>query len=538
MLLEKTIAEKERRPECIIASNRGPIEYYVEDDTYKMRLGSGGVVTALLGATQRRRITWVAFAMTETDRQALQANQYPSHELPSMMADMTLRLLNIPEQTYHRYYYAISNQVLWFAQHELLDPIMKTMFTQQTKEDWEKGYCAANEEMAQAIIEELKWGTDIPVILQDYQLYLVAGLIRERYPNVRLSHVIYIPWPDARYLAMLPDYMVQTIYSSMVKNDIIGFQTLNDARNFLTGAERFLPGVEVCWDTWNTKKPGALFWQGRYIQICLYPATLSAPYLHSMLHSQAVDNEMRALRSQLPAHGQLIVRVDRVEPTKNIIRGFQAYAHLLHTHPEVRGQVTLLALLVPSREELEIYGAYEHEVRSIIAHINAQYGQADWQPIVALYGNNRMRALAALQDYDVLLVNPVIDGMNLVVKEGGLLNQRSGVIILSRTVGVHDTLGEHVLSITPLDRDATADALFRALTMSREERALRADRIRNTLLKEDAKHWFALQLEDLSSQSSSRGDEQHPTHSIKMISQALANLPIPSEPGLRKAPFL
>jgi trehalose 6-phosphate synthase len=192
---------------------------------------------------------------------------------------------------------------------------------------------------------------------------------------------------------------------------------------------------------------------------------------------------------------KLIVRIDRVEPTKNIVRGFQAYERMLQSHPELCGEVIFLALLVPSREKLAEYSVYENNVRNIIERINIQYRKENWQPIITAFGNNRVRALISLQYYDVLLVNPLIDGMNLVVKEGGILNKRSGVIILSRTTGVHDTLGDHVLSIAPLDIEATA--LYRALIMSPEERMSRGDKVRNILSNEDATQWFDKQMRHL-----------------------------------------
>jgi len=494
--------EASRKPECIIASNRGPIEYYVDDGQYRMRLGAGGLVTALLNAVQRHHVSWIALTMTSADRLGVQANQQLSADiLPPVFTGMKLRLLSIPEEAYEKHYYGISNHVLWFAQHELLEPMAGTTFTQQTRDDWEHGYYVANEAIASAIIKELKtWGVETPVIIQDYQLYLVAGMVREQCPGARLGHVIYIPWPDARYLAMLPDYMVQSIYRSMSTNDFIGFQTLNDARNFLNGAARFLSGAQVHWDNTSTSRPGVLRWQGRSIQICLYPAMLSADYFQSVMQSRETGHEKEALRSQMLKGeiGQLVVRVDRIEPTKNIVRGFQAYEHMLERHPELCGRVTFLALLVPSRENLENYRVYEREVRDIITRVNARYGRSDWLPIIAIFGNNRARALVGLQHYDVLLVNPVIDGMNLVVKEGGLLNQRSGVIVLSRTVGVHDTLGDYVLSIAPLDIEATSDALYRALTMPSEERIHRAEQIQKLLFAEDATQWFDSQIEALS----------------------------------------
>ena len=224
-----------KRPECIIVSNRGPLEYYVDDDgSYRTRHGSGGLVTALLGAIQRRYVVWIALTMTETDQLGMQASSDTSASLPPALADMTLQLLSLPQQTYEQYYYHISNNVLWPAQHALLDPVIHTAFTQHTRDAWEQGYCKANNIVADAIIRVLKkWGTDVPVIIQDYQLYLVAEQVRAQCPEARLSHVIYIPWPDARYLAMLPKYMAQAIYHSLMMNDIIGFQTWHDARNFI-----------------------------------------------------------------------------------------------------------------------------------------------------------------------------------------------------------------------------------------------------------------------------------------------------------------
>jgi trehalose 6-phosphate synthase len=488
------------RPECIIASNRGPVEYHLEQGEYRMRLGSGGLVTALLCATQDRTMTWIAFTMTQADRQGVLEDLPEQDVLPPALAGVTLRHLSIPEETYRRYYANISNQVLWFAQHTMLDVATGTEFSQQTRTDWDEGYRPANEAIANAIIHELEtWGTDIPVLIQDYQLYLVAEQVRARFPSARLGHVIYIPWPDARYLAMLPTYMAHQIYHSMLMNDFIGFQTTNDARNFLAGAQRFLPGAHVDWHDADSKQPATVYWQGRRINIHLYPAVLSAHYLYTLTQSQEAQAEIQALDAdlQLSQDRKLIVRVDRIEPTKNILRGFQAYEQLLQEHPEFQGKVTFLALLIPSRENVASYVHYERMVRACITRINERYGRADWQPIVARFGNNRVRALVSMQYYDVLLVNPVIDGMNLVVKEGGLLNQRSGVIILSRTVGAHDTLGEQVVSIAPLALDETTRALHHALTMSSEERTRRAHKIRAILTEEDAVRWFGRQIKSL-----------------------------------------
>jgi trehalose 6-phosphate synthase len=227
---------------------------------------------------------------------------------------------------------------------------------------------------------------------------------------------------------------------------------------------------------------------------------LNAEHIYTVAQSDEAQSTGREVRSliHMSDTGQLILRVDRMEPTKNIINGFQAYDRMLKTHPELYKRVTFLALFIPSRQHLAEYRSYERQVRDLIADINTRHGLQGWQPIVAAFGNNRARALACLQDYDVLFVNPVIDGLNLVVKEGGLLNKRSGVIILSRTAGAHTTLKDHVLTIAPLDIDATAEVLFQALKMPTAERMRRANMIREILLQEDATAWLETQIKTLS----------------------------------------
>jgi len=484
---------------CLIVSNRGPIEYERNvHGQYEARYSAGGLVTGLLGAIQQRPVTWVALAITEDNRLIEQAGGSKTTPLPLPFARTALRLVGVPRQTYHRHYNRICNQVLWFAQHSLLDPVSRTTFNQRTRIDWEQGYCAINAALARAVIEELHMqDPQMPIIFLDYHLYLVPEQVRTHYPNARLGHTICIPWPDARYMALLPEYMVSAIYRSMSANDCIGFQTSHDAQNFLQGAERFLKGAQVIWDQESVS--GTLLWKNRSTSIQLYPIALSPDYLRTVAASEEATDIIKELQQQTHFNdrGQLIVRIDRIDPTKNIIRGFQAYNLILQKHPELRGHVTFLALLVPSRQNVAAYRLYERHVRRIIDHINAKYGQQHWQPIIAIFGHHRARAIACLQYYDALLVNPVIDGMNLVVKEGGIVNQRSGVIILSCTAGAHDKIGDHVLSIVPTDVEATAHSLYHALTMKPEERSYRARMIREILMNEDAAQWLDVQIQNL-----------------------------------------
>jgi trehalose 6-phosphate synthase len=191
------------------------------------------------------------------------------------------------------------------------------------------------------------------------------------------------------------------------------------------------------------------------------------------------------------------MRVDRIEPTKNILRGFQAYARLLEDHPEMLGKVTFLAFLVPSRQALPRYQRYNTEVLKIIEEINSKYGSPEWEPIHAFFGNDRTRSLAAMQLYDVLLVNPIIDGMNLVAKEGPVVNQRNGVLVLSRTAGAFQQLGKASIPTSPTDVNETARALYEALTLPDDERATKAKLARQTVERYDLNTWLSRQINDI-----------------------------------------
>lgn len=483
------------KPECIIVSNRGPIEdpAALSGDSHS-RNSPGGVVTGLMGAIQHHKVIWISLS---PGQQAAPLYTFGQHSLLTPLNNILLYIEHIPQNIYHLYYNCISNHILWFAQHSLLQPMGSTTFDNQTRVDWEQGYVKVNTILAKAVIDQLNHsGSTVPVIFQDYHLYLLPAKVREQCSHARLSHIVSEPWPNAQYLALLPAYMGEAIYQSLAANDIIGFQTRRDAQNFLLGAEYFLKARIH----WNYENPvGTFDWQNRHVQVRLCPISIAPRYIQTIVESKEAEAVIDALSLKIPFNGkqQFILRIDRMEPTKNILRGFQAYEHLLRLHSELQGKVVFLALLVPSRQDLPEYRFYEREIRHTIEVINARYGLGQWQPIIALFGNDRIRALACLQYYDVLLVNSIMDGMNLTVKEGASVNRRSGVIVLSRTAGAYDTLGEHVLSITPLDVDETAAALYRALVMPLDERLARASNLRRIVQDEDAEKSLDVQIEAL-----------------------------------------
>ena len=477
----------------IIASHRGPVEYQLSQErTLKPQRGVGGVVTALIDAGNYMDKTWVAMAMTEGDRLAIKKARQHGGLLPSPLPGQTIHLhyVAIPQSAYRKHYKQISNQLLWFFQHYLYDPTQDAAFTGQVQDAWVNGYCVANKAIADAVCEEIDREATPPVVmLHDYHFYLAPGIIRQRRPSVIMQQFIHIPWPDARYWLFLPSNIVQAIYRGLVGNDIVGFQTERDAWNFLEGARTLLEGAVVDFEA------GAVWWRDRRTQVRTYPISISVTEERRMVTSAAGKRAAENIRPLLREY--TIMRVDRIEPTKNIIRGFHAYDLMLEAHPELHGRVTFLAFLVPSRQTLAIYRRYRARVLRVIDQINWKYGTEDWTPIHAFCGNDRTRALAAMQWYDVLLVNPIMDGMNLVAKEGPVVNQSNGVLVLSRTAGAFQELARGAIPTSPTDIVETAEGLYRGLTMSQEERRQKATLARLGVESNDLNVWLTRQLRDL-----------------------------------------
>ena len=500
----------------IVATNRGPVEYYrTRQDTLKARRGSGGVITALIDAGGQMEMSWVAMAMTEGDRLAVKESQQQGGRLPapSHGNKTHLRYVAISKAAYRKHYEQISNQLLWFLQHYLYDPTGDSAAAKKIQDAWENGYRVANRAIADAVIAEIASEQTIPVVmLHDYHLYLAPGMIREQHPSIVMQQFIHIPWPDVRCWHFLPSNIAQELYQGLAGNDIVGFQTPRDARNFLEGASTILDGAEVDFEE------GTVYWKKHCTLARAYPISISVTAERKAVNSAAGKRAIEKIRPLLGE--QTIMRVDRIEPTKNIVRGFQAYAQLLEDHPELREKVNFLAFLVPSRQSLSEYKRYTAEVMKIIKEINEQYGHEGWQPITAFCENDRTRALAAMQFYDVLLVNPIIDGMNLVAKEGPAVNQNQGVLVLSRTVGAFQQLGKASIPTSPVDIAETAQALYIALTMPKEERRLKSYQARRIVERQDLTLWMNEQIDDINHLLDSQSTHVQPSEEVAVPTYA------------------
>lgn len=473
----------------ILVSNRGPVSFArdVEGNPTRER-GGGGLVTALLGLLEHRSALWISATATEEERDTCATQSEPRFPMPELGRDTHGRLVSIDEETYDLYYNVIANPLLWFIQHYLWDLSNHPDIRQEELDAWEKGYLVANRQFADAINDELDRQPDALVMMHDYHLYTAPQDVRRAHPDAFIHFFVHIPWSQPDYWRVLPPHIREHIVEGLLSCDIVAFHTRRYARNFLMSCEDLL-GATVNYDDASVTVGSRTVW------VRSYPISVNAPMFEELAASPEVQSHEAPLLRRRRAH--LIVRVDRTDLSKNILRGFKAYDTFLDEHPEFREDITFVALLQPSRQDVVEYATYLDKIRQRVSYINTKHGNTDWMPIDLRIESNIHAAVALYKHYDVLMVNAVFDGMNLVAKEAPLVNERDGVVILSENVGAHEELGPYAISINPFDVRAQTDALHEALSMTSAERAVRADSIREVVREKDIVRWLEDQTADI-----------------------------------------
>jgi trehalose 6-phosphate synthase len=473
----------------IIASNRGPFTIENCPDGLEFQRSGGGLVTALTSLARKVDACWIAAADSDADREFSQGDVQFGND-----GGIHLRFVSPDPKAYDGYYNVISNPLLWFIQHSLWDFPRAPNIDHSVWQAWNNGYVRVNRIFAEAIVDEVKNSEKEPIVmLQDYHLYLAPLMIREQLKKKRatLTQFIHIPWPGPEDWIMLPQGMRTPILEGLCGLDLLGFQTREDGLNFLRTVESCLPGATVRYNR------GQVFYQDRIINVRDFPISIDVKSIKEFAKGADVAEHRRFIERRY-GENQLIVRVDRMEPSKNITRGFAAFDEMLNLHPEHLEKVMFLAFLVPSRMEVTEYQSYLDELMAAAGRVNAKYGTSNWEPVRVFVGENYARAIAALQVYDVLLVNSIADGMNLVAKEGPTVNRKDGVLVLSERTGARAQLEDGAIVISPLDVYATAEALHKGLTMQEDDKHQRAQRMKESIEREDIDQWLCHQLDEIS----------------------------------------
>ncbi|MFD5794399.1 trehalose-6-phosphate synthase [Streptomyces diastatochromogenes] len=460
--------------EVLVASNRGPVSYEViEDGSLLARRGGGGLVSGLSAIGPETNAVWVCAALGGGDREAVRragGGLLPAEET----GGQRVRMLDIDATVFSDAYNGIANSVLWFVHHMLYQTPLEPVFDAEFRRQW-ASYEAYNRAFAEALAEEAADGA--AVLIQDYHLALAPRMLRRLRPDLRIGHFSHTPWAPPDYFRLLPDDIAAELLTGILGADRAAFLTQRWADAFTACCHAVLgPGI-----------PSGT-------RIGVHGLGADADFLRERAHRRDVDERMAALREEIGEGRRTIVRVDRTELSKNIVRGLLAYRQLLEDHPEWRERVVHLAFAYPSRQDLAVYREYTAEVQRVAETINSVFGTAGWTPVVLHVKDDFARSLAAYRLADVALVNPIRDGMNLVAKEVPVVSDEGCALVLSREAGAYEELGEDAVVVNPYDIGGTARALHEALSLAGGERAERSKRLAAAATALPPAQWFLDQL--------------------------------------------
>jgi trehalose 6-phosphate synthase len=445
--------------QLLVLSNRGPLSIkQTPDGALTARRGGGGLVVTLGPGVERDGALWVAAGVGPHDEAAARRGLFEAE-------GFRVQPVMIEPADYRAYYDVIANQTLWFCLHDLWDLPRRPRFDRHWWSAWER-FRAVNAQFAAAAAAAAAPGAT--VLVHDYQLALVPGMLASRRPDVRTATFLHTPWCSPGELATLPDDVASELLAGLAGGGACGFHSARWAEAFEACCRARL---------------------GRTPRTFVSPAATDIDDLRSVAASPECGQELARLNADV-GDRRLVVRVDRIELSKNVLRGFWAFDELLESRPDLRGQVVFAAMVYPSRVGLAEYLAYGQEVIALAEQINAKWSASDWTPIMLDLEDNYPKSVAALLRSDVLLVNPIRDGLNLVAKEGPLVNERDGVLVLSHQAGSWDELGEHAIGVNPFDVTGTARALATALDLTASERSARASSLRKVAGARSPLEWF------------------------------------------------
>jgi len=487
----------------LVASNRGPVSFS-RDGAGRLtaRRGGGGMVSGLSSVAGQAEVLWVCAALSEADRAAAQAvpGGYLDTGFPGgdgqQPSGSAVQMLDIPPAVFDRAYNAVANSTLWFIHHLLYDTPNQPLFGRAFCREWED-FRSYNEAFAAALAEGAgPGGGDGPPVramVQDYHLTLVPRMLADRRPDVAIGYFCHTPWAPPDYFAILPGHVAREVLDGILGADHAGFHAQRWADAFLDCCQAVL-GAEV------DRAAGTVRHRGHTTTVAVHPLGVDAAELRARAAAPDVEAHVAALTAAAGGR-KLIVRVDRTELSKNIARGLAAYAELLASYPQWRGRVTHLAMAYPSRHDLPEYREYTAQLQRLAREINDEFGTDDWNPLILQVNDDYPRSLAAYRVADVLLVNPIRDGMNLVAKEGPLLSERGCALVLSREAGAAAELAAGALLVNPYDVTETAQALHDALGMPDSERLRRCAQLATASAAAPPQEWFADQVSELAVRS-------------------------------------
>jgi trehalose 6-phosphate synthase/phosphatase len=456
----------------LIVSNRLPVVLEEEDGEWKMRPGSGGLVTAMAPVLRNRGGVWIGWSGLESE-----SNEQIEALLNEAPSSTGYRLCSVPLSApeVDLYYQGFSNEVLWPLFHDLQS------LCRFRPEYWDS-YLAVNCKFASVIAEEYRVGDYVWV--HDYHLIHVGEELRRRGIETSVGFFLHIPFPAPDIFIKLP-WRFQLLHA-LLQYDLIGFQTVRDHRNFVQCVRMLMKdvairherGMHIC----TTERAD--------VRLGVFPISIDFRDFEQQARSQEISESAWYIHEAVQDR-QIVLGVDRLDYTKGIPNRLEAFHHLLRTHPEIHERVTFIQVVVPSRSDIAGYEALKTEIEQLVSRINGEFTIAGWIPVHYIYRHlTRQELLGYYRTAEVAFVTPIRDGMNLVAKEYCACNiDGNGVLILSEFAGAVQQLHRYALVVNPYDVSAVGQALFEALEMPVDERQRRMHRLRAIVRRHDIFRW-------------------------------------------------
>lgn len=447
----------------LIASNRGPVSFTVVDEKLVAERGAGGLVSGVGPLIQDTDAKWMAAGLSDGDRRAAASGTIDAE-------GFKVRTLDIDAGDLDLAYNVIANETLWYVYHDLYDRSRTPVIDSEWYDAW-AAFRRYNQAFADAIVEEAE--PNAIVLLQDYHLALVSPKIRDERPDVSVVHFSHTPFPTPDAMRILPELARTELLLGYMAASSLGFHSSRWSENFIASARETL-GI----------RPTNTF---------VSPLGSDAGQLAETVASAASQAEYDQLSATV-GDRFVIGRTERLELSKNLLRGFWAYDELLAMRPDMHEEIVFVASLYPTRTDVADYARYRIEVEAAVEEINARWGRDGWTPIIYSAESNYPLAIAILRRYDALLVNPIRDGLNLVASEGAIVNERDGIVLLSREAGIFDEMSGVAVEVHAYDITQTAQALSDVIDMVPEQRADTATDLRDIALSRNPGLWLEEQL--------------------------------------------
>lgn len=447
----------------LIASNRGPVSFKIEDGALTSKRGAGGLVSGIGPLVDGTDTTWMAAALSEGDRQAASEGVIEAE-------GFKVRTLDIDPVDLDLAYNVIANETLWYVYHDLYSRSREPVIDTEWYDAW-SAFRRFNKTFSDAIVDEAE--EDSIVLLQDYHLALAATRIRDERPDISTVHFSHTPFPTPGALRIMPELARTELLLGYMAAGALGFHSSRWSDNF----------IDCCRENLGVR-PTKTF---------VSPLGSDVEQLRVVASSPECEAELASLKETV-GDRFVIGRTERLELSKNILRGFWAFDQLLAMRPDLHGEVVFAASFSPTRTNVSDYVRYRAEVEEAITEINARWATPDWTPIVHTVENNYPRAIALLRRYDALLVNPIRDGLNLVATEGPIVNERDGLLMLSREAGIFDEMSGIATEVHAYDITQTAQAMSDLIDMDPDQRKDTAADLLDIATSRNPSMWLDEQL--------------------------------------------